>query len=143
MYVPSIFNDGFVDSLFDNFFSFPFDRKIQTGKLMNTDVKDLGNEYQLDMELPGYDKSDIQAELNDGYLTIQAKKDETNEEKDENGKYVRRERYYGNCKRSFYVGKNLKEEDIRAYFENGILKLVFPKEEKRNVVEEKKYIAIE
>ena len=143
MYVPSIFNNGFSNSLLDDFFSFPLDRKVNVTKLMNTDVQDVGNDYQLEMELPGFEKSEIQAELNDGYLTIQAKKEEANDEKDENGKYIRRERYQGSCKRSFYVGKNLKEEDIQASFENGVLKLVFPKEDQRNAVEEKKYIAIE
>lgn len=143
MYVPSILNRGFSNSFLDDFFSFPFDRKADGIKLMSTDVQELGNNYQLEMELPGFAKSDIKAELNNGYLSIEAKKEEAKDKKDENGKYLRRERYQGSCKRSFYVGKNLKEEDIQASFENGILKLVFPKEDQRNVPEEKKYIAIE
>lgn len=144
MLVPSIFNDNFVDSLFDDMFSFPFaGTRRQSNAWMSTDVQDLGNDYQLDIELPGYDKKDIHAELKNGYLTISASKETSNDEKDNDGKYVRRERYSGSCQRSFYVGGNLTETDIHASFENGVLKLVFPKEEQRQPVEEKKYIAIE
>lgn len=144
MLVPSIFNDNFVDSVFDDMFSFPFSgMSRQRNNQMSTDVQDLGKDYQLDIELPGYDKKDIRAELRNGYLTILASTASDKEEKDSDGKFVRRERYSGNCQRSFYVGDNLKETDIHANFENGILKLVFPKEEQRQPVEEKKYIAIE
>lgn len=146
MLVPSIFNDNFVDSLFDDMFRFPRFTAADnrpSSTMMRTDVQDLGNDYQLDIELPGYAKEDVHAELSDGYLIISAQKNAEKEEKAEDGKYVRRERYSGNCQRSFYVGDNLKEEDIKASFENGILKLVFPKEEQRKVVEQKKYISIE
>lgn len=146
MLVPSIFNDNFVDSLFDDMFRFPRFNTAESrpaSTIMRTDVQDLGTDYQLDIELPGYTKEDVHAELSEGYLIISAQKNSEKEEKAEDGKYVRRERYSGNCQRSFYVGDNLKEEDIKASFENGILKLVFPKEEQRKVVEQKKYIAIE
>ena len=96
----------------------------------------------MDIELPGYKKEDVRAELNNGYLTISASKNENRDEKDEKGNYIRRERYSGSCSRSFYVGENVKQEDIHAKFEDGVLKLVVPKEDKKKV-EEKKYIAIE
>ena len=146
MLLPSIFNDNFVDGLFDDMFSFPSRmnmRQRQGSTLMNTDIQDLGQEYQLEMELPGFDKQDVKAQLHDGYLTVAAKKESSEESKDENGKYVRRERYSGSCQRSFYVGKNLKETDIQAAFDNGVLKLTFPKEEHREVIDETKYIAIQ
>ena len=143
MLVPSIFENSFVDDLFDDVFSFPTFSKKQMQPIMKTDVKDLGDSYQLDIEMPGFDKENIHAELNQGYLTVSAKKEENKDEKDDNGKFIRKERYSGECKRSFYVGNHLKEEDIKAGFENGILKLTFPKEDKKVIPEQKKYIAIE
>lgn len=145
MLVPSIFNDNFVDSFFDDMFRFPgfTSGNRSVSNVMKTDIQDLGENYQLDIELPGFAKEDIHAELSNGYLTITAQKTTDNEEKDEDGRYIRRERYSGSCRRSFHIGENLKEEDIRASFENGMLKLIFPKEEQRKMVEEKKYIAIE
>ncbi len=142
MLLPRIFNHDFTDDFFDDVFSMPFNFSIPAAKWMSTDVQDLGDNYQLDIELPGYDKKDIHADLSNGYLTISASKDETKESKDENGKYVRRERYGGSCKRSFYVGSGLKEEDFKASFENGVLKLIFPKEKNTAGIEEKKYIEI-
>lgn len=138
MLLPSIFENNFVDNFFDDFFTLP--SMYRSNRMMNTNVSDLGNEYMLEIELPGFDRKDVHAELNKGYLTISAEKQETKEDK--GGKYIRRERYSGSCKRSFYVGENLKEEDFQATFENGILKLVFPKEDKLAKVDEKKYIAI-
>lgn len=145
MLLPSIFENNFVDSFFDDVFDFntPFRQKGYGAKLMNTDVKDLGEQYQLDMELPGYDKNDIRVELRNGYLTVGASKDEVKDEKNDDGKYVRRERYYGKANRSFYVGDYLKDEDIKASYNNGVLKLEFPKENKAAQVEEKRYIPIE
>lgn len=141
MLVPRIFDRNF-NSLFDEMFSFPFEDRKRPA-MMQTDVKDLGEKYQLDIELPGYAKEDIHAQLKDGYLTIQAEHtDEESEEGKDNG-YVRKERYTGSCQRSFFVGERLTQEDINAKFENGILRLVFPKEEQKPVVEEKKYIMIE
>jgi HSP20 family protein len=142
MLLPSIFENNFADSFFDDMFSLPMSRMASPSKWMNTDVQDLGSNYQLEIELPGYDKSDIQAQLKDGYLIISADKQGVKEENDENGRYIRRERYGGSCKRSFYVGEHMKQEDFNASFENGILKLVFPKEEETAKVEEKKYIDI-
>lgn len=143
MLLPSIFNDRFMDSMFDDMFSFPVTFTTPASRWMSTNVKEVGDNYQLEIELPGYDKKDIHAELKNGYLTVSAERQENKEENDEKGRYVRRERYSGSCKRSFYVGENLKEEDFRASFENGVLTLVFPKENGKAKIEEKKYIAIE
>lgn len=142
MLVPRIFNNNFMDNFFDDAFSFPSFKSTSGSTLMSTDVKDLGNKYQLDIELPGYKKENVSAELKDGYLVISAKKEEHLDEKDESGNYIRRERYSGNCHRSFYVGNHLKEEDIHASFEDGILKLEVPKEEESKNIPEKKQIYI-
>ena len=100
---------------------------------MKTDIKETESAYELDIDLPGYKKEDVQAELKDGYLTISAKTNTTKEEKDENGKYLRKERYSGSCSRSFYVGEDITEEDIKAKFEDGTLKLSIPKKEAKPV----------
>ena len=99
-----------------------------TTKLMKTDIKELENGYTMDVDLPGFAKENIQAELKDGYLTITASKSSEAEDKGEEGKFLRRERFQGTCKRSFYVGEYLHEEDIKAEFKDGVLKLSFPKE---------------
>ncbi|MCI8483665.1 MAG: Hsp20/alpha crystallin family protein [Lachnospiraceae bacterium] len=149
MLVPSIFNtnlsndffnDSF-DSMFRDAFRSPFER-MSNVSCMSTDIQDLGDKYQMEIELPGYEKKDLKADLKDGYLTVTAERSANKEEKDENGKFVRRERYMGSCQRSFYVGKNVTQEDIHASFENGILKLMVPKKEVP-AVEEKKYISIQ
>ncbi len=141
MLLPSIFSDNFADELFDNVFSVPAARVTTASKMMQTDVKDKDETYELGIELPGYKKEDITAELKDGYLTVNAEHTESKEEK-ENGKYIRKERYTGHCSRSFYVGEGLKEDDIKAKFEDGVLTLEFPKETKKPAEEEKKLISI-
>ena len=98
-----------------------------TSKLMKTDIREHENGYSLEVELPGFTKENIQAELKDGYLTITATRSGNTEETEE-GKFLRRERFQGTCKRSFYVGEYLHEEDIKAGFKDGVLKLDFPKE---------------
>jgi HSP20 family molecular chaperone IbpA len=110
--------------------------------VMRTDVKETEQGYEVDIELPGFKKEDVKAQLKDGYLTIQAVKNVDNDQKDENGRYIRQERYSGSMSRQFYVGKNMTQEDIHAKFEDGILKLALPKKEQQKV-EENKYIAIE
>ena len=110
--------------------------------MMKTDVKETDQGYELDIELPGYKKEDVRAQLKDGYLTVQAAKNMNNDEKNEQGAYIRRERYAGTMSRSFYVGDNVTEEDIHAKFEDGILKLSVPKKEAKKV-EENKYITIQ
>ena len=138
MLMPSIFGEN----LFDDFMDFPFGgKKINT--MMKTDIRDTDSSYELDIDMPGFKKEDIMAQLKDGYLTISASASANNDEQDKDGRYIRRERYAGSCSRSFYVGEGVKEEDIRAKFENGILKLSIPKVENKPQVEEQKYIAIE
>ena len=142
MYMPAIFND----SLFDDFFTdyTPDAKKRNMAAVqgvMKTDIKENDKEYELTIELPGYKKENVNAELKDGYLIVNATNEKNEEEKDDKG-YIRKERYYGSCQRSFFVGKNLKEEDIKAKFDNGVLILTVPKDVER-LPEEKKYIAIE
>ena len=111
--------------------------------MMRTDVKDTDNGYEVTIDMPGVKKEDIKAELKDGSLTISAVSGYSNDEKDENGTYIRRERYSGSCSRSFYVGDAVTQEDIKAKFENGTLKLMIPKKQPAIQGEEKKYIQIE
>ena len=125
--------------LFDDMFRDPFFKG--ENKIMKTDIKENENDYNIDIDLPGFDKEDIKIDIESGYLNVSAKKESNNEEK-EDGRYVRRERYLGECSRSFYVGDSLNEEDIKATFKNGTLSLVVPKEDKKKI-EEKKYIQIE
>ena len=110
---------------------------------MRTDIKDTESGYEVTMNLPGVKKEDVKAELKDGYLTISASANNSKDEKDDNGRYIRRERYSGSCSRSFYVGDQVTEADIKAKFENGTLTLLVPKMEEKPAVENKKYIAIE
>ena len=110
-------------------------------RLMSTNVQESDEGYALDIELPGFNKEDIKAELKDGYLTVTASRKESKEENDEAGKFIRKERFEGTCKRSFFVGESLTEEDIHASYENGILKLNIPKE-KEQLPEEPKLIQI-
>ncbi|MBQ4506944.1 MAG: Hsp20/alpha crystallin family protein [Firmicutes bacterium] len=144
MYMPSIFGERLFDDFFEDF-DRPFKTAMklstpQTG-LMRTDIREKDGSFELDIDLPGCKKEDIKAELKDGYLTVTAvtKKEEEN---DENGKYIRRERYFGSCSRSFYVGEALTQEDIQAKFEDGILKISVPKKEYKPEIEQPKYIAI-
>ena len=146
MLMPSIFGESLIDSFFDDFAA-PTKKVMRyntpANNIMKTDIKDTKEGYELDIELPGYNKEDVSAELKDGYMTISASTKSDEGDKDENGKYIRRERYYGSCSRSFYVGEAITQEDIKARFENGILKLFVPKKEEKPAVEEKKYITIE
>ena len=151
MLAPSIFG---MNDLFDDFgdvfeFSPAFRKQVAATRNISSDIKELSDGYQIEMELPGFSKEEVKAQLKDGYLTITAEhnaenKEENNEEgqKKEAVKYIRRERYYGKCQRSFFVGKNVTEEDINAKFENGILTMYVPKEVKKPQVEEK-FITIE
>lgn len=109
---------------------------------MKTDVKETDAGYEVDIDLPGFKKDEISAKLDDGYLTISASKGLDKDEKNKEGKYIRKERYAGAMSRSFYVGGDVTEEDIKAKYEDGILRLSIPKKEAK-AVENKKYIAIE
>ena len=111
---------------------------------MKTDVKELKDGYEVTIDLPGFKKDEINATLQNGYMTISAEKGlDKDEQEKETGRYIRRERYAGACSRSFYVGKDITQEDIKAEFKHGILTLFVPKKEAKPVVEQKKYIAIE
>ena len=130
--LPSIFGEN----LFDDFFSDPFEMMVPTrnalygkhGKtLMKTDVRETENSYELDIDLPGFKKDEVNVELKDGYLTISAAKGLDKDQEDKKGKYIRQERYAGACSRSFYVGESVMPEDIHASFENGILQVSVPK----------------
>ena len=154
MLMPSIFNNNLFD---DDWFGFPFygyadkaenraEKKLyghHANNLMKTDIKEMKDGYELEIDLPGFKKDEVTAELKDGYLTVSAETNTKKDEKAEDGKYIRRERYSGSCSRSFYVGDAVTEEDIKAKFENGTLKMLVPKKEEQKAVENKKYIAIE
>ncbi len=144
MMMPSIFGENLFDDFFDTV-SRPIKAIRQTSipQVMRTDVKESDKGYTLDIDLPGYKKEDISAEIKDGYLTVSAKTNEEHEEKEEDGTYIRRERTFGSCSRSFYVGEEIEESEIKAKFEDGILKVFVPKKEITPQVEERKYISIE
>ena len=139
MFMPGLFDDFFDD------FARPVAPRRGNGapaQVMKTDVKELDNGFDLDIELPGYKKEDLQLELKEGYLTISAtKKLDNNDEK--KGHYIRRERFVGTSARSFYVGEEVTQEDIKAKFEDGILNIFVPKKEAQPKLPESKYIAIE
>ncbi len=149
MLMPSIFGENLFD---DDWMDFPLERefwgrqnpayKKNTKNLMKTDIREHDTGYELDIDLPGFKKDEIKAELENGYLTISATKGTNNDEQDKKGKYIRRERYAGTMQRSFYVGEDVTQEDIKAKFEDGILKLSIPKKDAQ-AVETKKTIAIE
>ena len=137
MMVPK--RNGF--DIFDEVFNDPFFTKKEN-KLMKTDVREKDGNYVLDIDLPGYDKEDIKIELTDGYLTVTATRSE-NKEETEKHNYIHKERFFGECSRSFYAGENIREEDIKANFKNGTLEITFPKEDTKKLDEGKKYIQIE
>ncbi len=127
--------------LFDDMFGDSFFNEGES-KLMKTDIKEKKDKYIIDIDLPGYEKEGIKLDIQDGYLTVHASvnKEEKDEEK---GKFVRKERYVGECSRSFYVGKEVTEEDIKAKFKNGTLSIEVPRKEEKKELPNKKYIPIE
>lgn len=153
MLLPSIFGED----LFDEFMrDFPFyddrdarkaEKKLygRHGKnMMKTDIRETDTAYELEMDLPGFKKDEIQVSLEDGYLTVSAAKGlDQDEQEKKTGRYIRRERYAGACQRTFYVGGDLTEEDIKGAFQHGILKLTIPKKDAKPAAEQKKYISIE
>ena len=144
-YLPSIFGDNLMDSFFNDFDRSFFRHPIRTERmdLMKTDIKETDAGFDMDVELPGYKKEDLNLELNNGYLNIKAERNSDNEEKDAEGRVIRRERFCGSMSRSFYVGEDVTEEDVKARFEDGILKLFVPKKVVEEQIPEKKMIAIE
>lgn len=151
MMFPSIYNNDFFDDLFD----LPVwnDRDMKkaekklyghnAGNLMKTDIKEKDKEYELHIDLPGFDKDEIQVSLDNGYITIQASKGLDKDEDEKDGKWIHKERYAGSCMRQFYVGDGLVQEDIKAEFKGGILKVTVPKKEALPDRTQNKYIAIE
>ncbi len=154
---PSIFGE----SLFDEFFDFPafpdfsefekmenqMNRKLygrHAKNMMKVDIKDREDSYEMDIDLPGFKKEEISVSLENGCLTITAAKGlDQDEQEKETGRYIRRERYAGACQRSFYVGEDIKQEDIKAEFKHGVLKLLIPKETPKPEQKNNRYIAIE
>ena len=124
--------------LIGEMFRDPFFTEHET-RVMKADRIEKKDKYLIDIDLPGYNKDNIKISVDDGYLTVQATIDSNHEEK-ENGRFVRRERYTGSCSRSFYVGEQIKSEDVKASFKNGILSLDIPKKEEKKELPEKKYV---
>ena len=149
------------NNVFDTFFGDPWfndpwfdDRDIQKAqkklyghndkKLMLTDIKESDKGYELEMDLPGFKKEEIKASIENGYLIISAEKALEKDTKDDEGKkYIHRERYTGSCQRAFYVGDEIEQDDIKASFKHGILRLDIPKKQPKPQVEENKFISIE
>ena len=151
--VPSIFNDNLFDSFFNDDFFWPetrrgadrADRKLyghRAGEITKTDVKETEKGYEVAVDLPGFKKEDVTCELKDGYLTVSAEKKLEENEKDSEGKYIRRERYTGNQSRSFYVGDGIHEDDIKASFQDGILRLDVPKQPVQQVEDKRHFVQI-
>ena len=137
--LPSIFGENLLDEFFDE----PWEKSLfgarnplygkHAKNLMKTDVKETGDHYEVDIDLPGFQKDEISVELQNGYLTIQAAKGLDKEEQDKKGKYIRQERYAGACSRSFYVGEDVEPEEVSAKFEDGILIISVPKAAKKQL----------
>ena len=146
MLVPSLFNDNFMNM--NDWFTDTFNRTPDLfhaigNSQMSTDVKEFKDHFEMAMELPGFKKEDVRASLKDGYLTVSAKREDENAGGEGDGRYVRRERFYGTIERSFYVGEDVKQQDIKAKFENGVLVVSIPKIEEQPQVEEDQSIAID
>ncbi len=147
MLMPSIFGESLFDDWFDD-----FDRQMQhmdrrlygrnAKREMKTDVREKEDGYEIDMDLPGFKKDQVELALENGYLTVTANKGFDKDEKDDKGRMIRQERYSGSMQRSFYVGETMTEEDVKAHFEDGVLHLSLPKKDARKVPE-KKTICIE
>ncbi len=127
------------DDVLDGFFS---REPMYTGSIMKTDVYEKDGYYNLDIELPGYSKDEVTMDIMDGYLNIKASHNATNEEKDAKGNLVRSERRFGSCSRSFYVGENIKAEDVKAKFDNGILNITLPSKQQK-AIETKQTVTID
>ena len=141
MLLPSIFGDTLFDNFMDDMFTSSDRMPVKTmPSIMKTDIKETDDQYVLSIDLPGFKKEDVKLHLKDGYLNVSA--ESSSEDEENTGKYLRRERYTGSMTRSFYVGEDLTEEDVKAKFGNGVLTLSLPKEAPKKI-EEPKYIAIE
>ena len=152
MMLPKLFGEDLFEDFMNFTYDMDFDRHFMKhnplmGKrernLMKTDVKEKDGNYIMDMDLPGCKKEDITLSLTDGYLTVAANRSVDKDEKDDQGNYIRRERYSGSCQRSFYVGSDVEESDIKAKFDGGILHIEFPAGKVNRQIEKKGTIAIE
>ena len=153
MLMPSIFGENLFDDFFNDFPFYDYDKEMKNTEkklygrkashVMKTDIRELNNGYEVVVDLPGFTKDEVQATLENGYLTISAEKGLDKDEKEkESGRYIRKERYAGACSRSFYVGNGVKNEDVHAKFENGVLRLSIPKKAAEEI-EADKYVSIE
>ena len=154
MLMPTVFHENLFDDFFDPFWNDAALERMMNreardtfGKrganMMKTDVKQTDNGYEVDVDLPGFKKEDVKLDLDNGYLTISAQRNEELDDKDNEGRYIRQERATGSCARSFYVGKELEPKDISAKFENGILTLHLPKAEAKKLEPKQTLIEIE
>ena len=150
MLLSRLFEENALEDWMDDFvFPREFDdigRKLygrHEGREMLTDVRDHGDHYELEIDLPGFKKDQIQVELHKGNLTVSASKGLDKDEKNKDGTYVRQERYSGMMQRTFHVGEEVKQEDIKAKFEDGVLHLEVPKKEETKQIPEKHTITIE
>ena len=151
MLMPSIFGENLFDDFFTPFYYDDKDEKKaekklygrRAQKLLKTDIKEKPEGYELIVDVPGFKKDEVKVALKDGYLTVSAAKGLDEDDEDKKGHYIRRERYAGACQRRYYGGEDITDEDIKAEFKHGILKLFVPKKEVKPAVEEKKYISIE
>lgn len=148
MLMPSIFGEDLFEDFFDDFKDMRnAERKLygrRADHIMKTDVKEKDDGFEVLIDLPGFSKDEVKVSLKNGYLTISAEKGLDNDEKEKDtGRYIRRERYTGACSRSFFVGDVVKQEDIKAEFKHGILKLFVPKKDAKTVEDKTHYIAIE
>ena len=148
---PALMNDTMFSDLFDDPFfegwrnmdrAAACDPNMSAG-MMSTDVRETDKGYMVDIDMPGFKKDDISLDLQNGYLTVSAHRNSSHEDKDDNGRWLRRERYAGSCSRSFYVGEDVKDSDIHASYKDGTLGLEMPKPEAQQQVETKHQIAIE
>jgi len=151
MLFPTVFNDSFFnDPFFDGFFDRPAHRhgrgtrgNFPIVNNMRSDIKEFENEFQIDMQLPGYAKEDVEVSIKDGYLTVAAHHEENKDEQNEEGKYIRKECFRGSCERSFYVGDHITNENVKASFKDGMLSLTLPKQEALPKEETKQLVSIE
>ena len=134
MMMPSIFGENLFDDWMDSVEEEFFGRKNPLyGKhaknMMKTDVRETDGTYEVDIDLPGFKKEDISVSFENGYLTVSTNKTLDRDDKDKDSKYIRQERYAGSMSRSFFIGKNIPKEDIKAKYEDGVLRLSVPKKD--------------
>ena len=147
MLMPSIFGESLFDDWFDDFDKEFFGKKNplygkHSRNVMKTDVREMEGTYELDVDLPGFKKEDVELTFDNGYLTISAKKSLNKDEKNKEGQYIRQERYAGSMSRSFYVGESVPQSDIKAKFEDGVLRISIPKQDMK-VIENNNTIMID